>query len=258
MWTLDARFAPPQTKFCRLKVLMRILVFQHDDAEHPGSFREFWEEGGHECVSIPLHAGAAIPSLDGYDILVAMGGPMDVWQEDRHSWLAPEKRAIRSWVHDLGRPFLGICLGHQLLGEALGGSVASMARPEVGLADVDLTSSGQKDPLLDGMGSTIETFQWHGAEVARLPEGAVVLASNSACPVQAFRYGRRAFGLQYHCELTASTVADWTAIPAYRASLEQALGQQAAKRLGEDVASKLPTFRSAARRLNDNFFRAIR
>ena len=236
---------------------MQILVLQHADVEHPGVFREFWADAGHGWTSVELDAGEPIPPLEPFDLLVAMGGPMDVWQEDAHPWLTSEKTAIRRWVEDLERPYLGICLGHQLLAAALGGTVGPMQAPEVGLADVRLTPDGWNDPLLAGFEATVETFQWHGAEILRLPAGARILAANAACAVQAFRCGRLAYGFQYHCEITATTVSDWAGLPEYRASLEQALGVEGAGRLEDVVHARLPAFRGAARRLNDNLMALI-
>ncbi|PWK60742.1 glutamine amidotransferase class I [Aminobacter sp. AP02] len=105
-------------------------------------FGEFWRAAGHSEHIVELDEGEAIPALDGFDILAVMGGPMDVWQEDAHPWLKPEKAAIRRWVRELDRPYLGICLGHQLLTDALGGEVSLMRQPEVGLATVELTKAG--------------------------------------------------------------------------------------------------------------------
>lgn len=232
---------------------MRILVFQHLNVEHPGVFSDFWIAGGHEITTVELDAGASIPPLAGFDLLVAMGGPMDVWQEDELPWLIDEKAAIRAFVADLGRPFLGICLGHQLLATALGGQVGPMAAPEVGFTEVKLTAEGRADPVFAGFADRLDCFQWHGAEVSQPPEGAVVLAGNAMAPVQAMRWGRWAYGFQYHVEITAGTVPDWRAIPAYQASLEAALGAQA-DNLEAEVAGRLAAFNAAARRLNDNFF----
>jgi GMP synthase-like glutamine amidotransferase len=231
---------------------MRILVFQHVAVEHPGFFRQLWRENGDEWHTVELGAGEPIPDMSDFDLLVVMGGPMDVWQDDIYSWLAPEKAAIRHWVQDLARPFLGICLGHQLLAASLGGAVELMDRQEIGLADVALTKSGRQDPLFAGFAERLETFQWHGAEISRLPEQAVILAENSCCAIQAFRCGPYAYGLQYHVEITASTVAEWSAIPEYRAGLERTVGADPTGRLEQAIAQRLSSFQATARRLNEN------
>ncbi|BBF91442.1 type 1 glutamine amidotransferase [Blastochloris tepida] len=236
---------------------MRFLVFQHVDVEHPGTFRELWREAGIEWDAVELDAGEPIPALEPYDALVVMGGPMDVWEEEEHPWMVAEKLAISHWVRALDRPYLGVCLGHQLLADVMGGAVDLAKEPEVGLGTVDLTPAGAADPLFAGFSNPVETFQWHGAEVTRPPTGAVVLAANAACAVQALRIGRAAYGVQYHVEIGEDTVHDWQAIPAYAASLERALGKERADRLAGETLARLPDFAAAARRFNDNFLRLV-
>lgn len=236
---------------------MRVLVFQHVPVEHPGVFRDLWLEKGDEWFAVELDAGEAIPDFNDFDLLVVMGGPMDVWQEDVFPWLASEKSAIRHWVKDLARPFLGICLGHQLLAASLGGVVGLMVQAEIGPGEVELTGTGRRDPLFAGFTERMAAFQWHAAEISRLPDGAEILAANSLCPIQAFRWGRHAYGLQYHVEIAASTVAEWSEIPEYRAGLERALGVNAATQLSEAVSGRLLLFQDSARRLNENMMKIV-
>ncbi len=232
---------------------MKILVLQHLAVEHPGVFRDFLREDGFTWHTVELDQGEPIPDLEAFDVMMVMGGPQDVWQEDLFPWLVPEKAAIRRFVADLGRPYLGICLGHQLLADALGGRVGLGARPEVGTLTISQTDAGRKDPLFAGVPDPIEVLQWHGAEVQQLPKGAVQLARSDVCENQAFRYGKHAYGLQCHVEVTSETVADWAAIPEYARALETSLGAGIVDRLAADVSTRLPLYTSVARQLYTNF-----
>ena len=148
---------------------MRLLVFQHIDCEHPGSLRRFLADDGVAWQAVNLFAGDPIPRLEEYDVLWVMGGPMDVWDVDEHPWLVPEKAAIRRWVQELNRPFLGLCLGHQLLADALGGTCGRQRSPEIGVLDVELTPAGETDPIFANMPARQKCLQWHSVRVAQPP-----------------------------------------------------------------------------------------
>lgn len=236
---------------------MRLLVFQHIDCEHPGQLRQYLKQDGIDWTAVELDEGEPIPPLEDYDVLWVMGGPMDVWDVEENPWLIEEKRAIRRWVRDLNKPYLGLCLGHQLLADALGGTCGPQPTPEIGVLEVELTAEGRADPLFQGMSAKQMALQWHSVQVAQPPEDAVVLASSDVCRVQAMRIGENAWSMQYHVEVEPDTVANWGAIPAYRKALESTLGPGSLEQLEREASANMTGFVGNAERLYRNFMAAI-
>ncbi len=139
--------------------------------------------------------------------LIVMGGPMNVDETDRYPFLADEVRWIRQAV-DAGLPVLGVCLGSQLLAKALGARVYPNRIREIGWYDIELTQSGKSDRLFGDCQAAETVFQWHG-DTFDLPEGALKLARSEQCENQAFRFGRAAYGLQFHLEVTPEIISSW-------------------------------------------------
>ncbi len=227
---------------------MKILVFQHVASEHPGSFRDVMKARGVSMHAVELDEGEAIPAPDGFDILLVMGGPQDVWQTEQFPWLIEEMAFIREWVL-AGKPYLGMCLGHQLLAQALGGHVGLMERPEVGMSKVAV----QGDPIFAGLPALCPCLQWHGAEVQRLPEGSVPLATSAGCNIQAQRYGQVAYGLQFHMELTPTTTKEWAALPEYEKALEKVRGPGGFAAMQAEVDAEFDGLYDSAQIIFGNF-----
>ncbi len=230
---------------------MRVLVLQHIACEHPGVFSEVMREHGAQPVAVEVDEGEPLPDWREFDALLAMGGPMGAGDDADHPWLAPERELVREAV-EAGRPFLGVCLGVQLLAAALGARVYAAERPEVGLLEVELTAEGRADPLFAGLDDRFVSLQWHG-DTFDLPADAVRLASSPLIANQAFRAGERAYGVQFHLEVTGEMAVVWGRVPAYRRSLAETLGEEAGAVFIADVERRADELHPPARRLFGNW-----
>ncbi|MBA3376711.1 MAG: type 1 glutamine amidotransferase, partial [Actinobacteria bacterium] len=174
------------------------------------------------------------------------GGPMSATDDADLPWLTHEKRLIGEAVH-ADVPFWGVCLGVQLLAASLGARVYRGPEPEVGLLPVTLTPEARSDPVFAAAPDDLVTLQWHG-DTFDLPAGAVRLAGSSAYPNQAFRV-RRAYGIQFHLEVSAEMAREWAEVPEYVSSLEHTLGSAGAPAFLTAIEERADEMRGAGRAL---------
>jgi GMP synthase (glutamine-hydrolysing) len=223
---------------------VRVLVLQHIACEPPGVYEDVLLERGAALHRVELDEGEPLPDRGTFDAIVAMGGPMSATDDRELPWLADEKRLIGDAAR-AGVPFFGVCLGVQLLAASLGARVYPGPAPEVGVLPVTLTDAALSDPVFAGLSRELVTLQWHG-DTFDLPEGAVRLAGSRAYPNQAFRYGR-AYGVQFHLEVSRELLEEWAKVPEYAASLERALGAGAAAALLDGFAERVDAMRAHGR-----------
>jgi len=239
---------------------MKIISLQHIAIEDPGTFKDFLLADGHELTTIQLDEGENIPSnLDEFDAMLCMGGPMDTFMEDEFNWLVGEKKAIGEYVLNLKKPFLGFCLGCQLLGEILGGKVVQSNPPEIGVLDIDVSDQAITDPVFNFLPNKIKALQWHSYEVQGLESNPNIniIGSSPTTKYQIFGYNNHAYGIQFHLEIRKSTVDDWAAVPEYKNALEQSLGQEALPLMKKEVNEEIDNMMAQCNQLYQNFISII-
>lgn len=237
--------------------MRKLLVFQHVPYEPLGLLDPLLRSHGLRIRYINFgRLPHADPDIERYDGLVVLGGPMNVDQADRHPHLIAEIRAIRKAV-ERDIPVLGICLGAQLLASALGAEVRPSPVHEIGWYPVETTAAARNDPLFRHFGHQHAVFQWH-AYTFDVPAGAALLASSGACPNQAFRFGERAYGLQFHLEADEQLIARWISRPDYRDQLESAHGRAHLVQVHDDTRVHVDAATMLGRRVFSEFVALFR
>jgi GMP synthase-like glutamine amidotransferase len=187
---------------------VRALAIVHQQDAGPGVFADEMRSRGVELEEWGMsRRGEAPPrEIAAYDAILTFGGAMHADQEDKHPWLRFEKDFLAAIVED-EVPILAVCLGAQLLAEAAEGAAHRASEPEIGWHRVEVTPEGEDDPLLGPLAPDFSAFMWHSYEFAA-PPGASVLARSAICD-QAYRVGERAWGIQFHAEVTPASAFRW-------------------------------------------------
>jgi GMP synthase-like glutamine amidotransferase len=184
---------------------MRIHFFQHVPFEGLGSIQRWVESNSHSLTVTRFYLDESLPRLEDFDWLIVMGGPMSVNDGGRYAWLLREKRFIESAIGK-DKAVLGICLGAQLIANVLGAKVYKNAFKEIGWYAVKKTKEAEQAPVLSSLPQQFMAFHWHG-ETFDLPKGALHAAKNVACLNQAFVFGTKVIGLQFHLESTRESIS---------------------------------------------------
>lgn len=184
----------------------RVHWLQHDPQEGSGCIAAWLRARSLKVTHTRLYAGERLPKASAFDWLIAMGGPMNIYEHDRHPWLVAEKDLINDAC--VNKKVLGICLGGQLLSDVLGGAVTRNRQPEVGWFDVTLTKEADQCRAFENFPRRFEGFHWH-VDRFSLPSGCRTLMKSDACVNQAFHKEQRLVGTQFHMEVRLSDARRW-------------------------------------------------
>ena len=236
--------------------MKEVIVLQHINVEDPGYIKDLMIEDKINLTTIELDEGEKIPQdLSKYDAMFCMGGPMDTWMEKDYPWLIEEKKKIKEFVVDLKKPYLGFCLGCQLLGEVVGGSVVKSINPEIGMLNISFSDNKKSDLLFNQFPDQIKSLQWHSYEAQGLEskKDITLLASSPETKYQIFKYQNHAYGIQFHIEIKDTTVGEWGCIPEYKSALEKELGEGALEKFDAEAKKNMSNMNKYSKILYENF-----
>jgi len=236
--------------------MKEVIVLQHINIEDPGYIKDLMIEDKINLTTIELDESEKIPQdLSKYDAMFCMGGPMDTWMEKDYPWLIEEKKKIKEFVVDLKKPYLGFCLGCQLLGEVVGGSVVKSKNPEIGMLNINFSDNKKSDLLFNQFPDQIKSLQWHSYEAQGLEnkEDITLLASSLETKYQIFKYQNHAYGIQFHIEIKDTTVGEWGCVPEYKSALEKELGEGALEKFDAEAKNNMSNMNKYSKILYENF-----
>jgi GMP synthase-like glutamine amidotransferase len=239
---------------------MEVIVLQHINIEDPGFIKDLMIKEGVKLTTIELDQGEKIPNdLTKFDAMFCMGGPMDTWMEKDYPWLIEEKKKIKEFVIELKKPYLGFCLGCQLLGEVVGGKVLKSNNPEIGMLNINFLENKKNDLLFNEFPDKITSLQWHSYEVKDLENNkdVTLLASSPETKYQIFKYQKHAYGIQFHIEVKDTTVGEWGCVQEYKSALEEQLGDNALQKFDEDAKVHMSDLNKYSEILYQNFKKLV-
>ena len=240
---------------------MEVIVLQHINIEDPGYIKDLMLADNIKLTTIELDEGEKIPDdLSKFEAMFCMGGPMDTYMEEEYPWLIEEKKKIKEFVVDLKKPYLGFCLGCQLLGEVVGGKVIKSKPAEIGIMDINFSEEKDKDILFSSFPKNIKSLQWHSYEVDGLDNNKdiTVLASSPITKYQIFKFQSHAYGIQFHIEIKDTTVNEWGCVPEYKKALEDQLGEGALDKFDQAAKDNMTDMNNYSKILYSKFKEIIK
>ena len=235
--------------------LKNLIVLQHDQNEDLEIIEEYLSFHKFLIKKIRLYLNEEIPkNIDEYDLMISLGGPMDTSMEKKHPWLIKEKEAIRKFVITLEKPFIGICLGCQILGEVLGAKVVKSKKKEIGFLDVSINKDKYFDKNFLDFPNIFKVFQWHSYEVVSLLNPKIKIIASSKCTKnQVFKYKNHAYGIQFHIELKENTIQNWCKNKEFKKIIDKIFGKNSVNFINQKYKDELMTMNRLCKKFLEKF-----